>query len=93
MTRESYTTKNGVTQYRPVMTTDEMSRAMFDGGQGFCLSCGLETDGVEPDARRYRCDGCGFFKVYGLEELLMMGLITFVDETEQAVRPDGSSLK
>jgi hypothetical protein len=29
---------------------------------------------VEPDARRYTCEGCGQPKVYGLEELVLMGI-------------------
>lgn len=39
---------------------------------GFCLVCGAETSGVEPDARRYKCEACGKSKVYGAEELLFM---------------------
>lgn len=39
---------------------------------GFCLACGAEAFGVEPDARRYECEECGAEKVYGAEELLMM---------------------
>ena len=32
------------------------------------------TGPVEPDARKYECDCCGEPKVYGAEELIMMGL-------------------
>lgn len=39
---------------------------------GFCLACGAENYGVEPDARKYECEDCGAAKVYGAEELLMM---------------------
>jgi hypothetical protein len=39
---------------------------------GFCLSCGAEADGCEPDARNYVCDECGEAKVYGAEELLFL---------------------
>lgn len=39
---------------------------------GFCIACGLEADGVEPDARKYECDRCGEKAVYGAEELLIM---------------------
>lgn len=39
---------------------------------GFCLSCGMEQDGCEPDARRYECEHCGEEQVYGAAELLMM---------------------
>ena len=39
---------------------------------GFCLACGLENEGCEPDARRYECESCGELAVYGAEECLMM---------------------
>ena len=38
---------------------------------GFCIACGCYAYGVEPDARRYRCESCGERGVYGAEELLM----------------------
>lgn len=37
---------------------------------GFCIACGCEADGVEPDAEKYECDSCGFPGVYGAQELL-----------------------
>jgi hypothetical protein len=49
--------------------TDAVKR---DDDSGFCLACGYEQDGVEPDARDYTCEECGAHKVYGAEELLMM---------------------
>ena len=36
---------------------------------GFCLVCGFEQDGCEPDARGYECESCGEMKVMGAEEL------------------------
>lgn len=39
---------------------------------GFCIQCGEEADGCEPDAREYRCESCGQRAVYGAEELLLM---------------------
>ena len=39
---------------------------------GFCLACGNEQGGCEPDARRYQCEACGEHAVYGAEELLLM---------------------
>lgn len=39
---------------------------------GFCIACGFEQDGCEPDAREYECESCGKRKVYGAEELLLM---------------------
>lgn len=38
---------------------------------GFCLACGEEAEGVEPDARNYECESCGASKVFGAEELLL----------------------
>lgn len=38
---------------------------------GFCLACGCEVEGVEPDAREYECEACGEQEVYGAEELLL----------------------
>jgi hypothetical protein len=37
---------------------------------GFCIACGEEADGCEPDARRYKCEACGERAVYGADELL-----------------------
>jgi hypothetical protein len=38
---------------------------------GFCIACGEEADGCEPDARNYECESCGAHKVFGASELLM----------------------
>jgi hypothetical protein len=42
---------------------------------GFCIHCGFEADGVEPDARKYECESCGEAGVYGAEELLLHMLL------------------
>jgi hypothetical protein len=39
---------------------------------GFCLICGCEAGGVEPDARNYPCEACGAEQVFGAEELMMI---------------------
>jgi hypothetical protein len=49
---------------------------------GFCVACGAEVLGVEPDARQYACEGCGEETVYGVEELLVMGLVRIVGAEE-----------
>lgn len=74
MKKQQYTTKTGIQLFRPVMNEADYASESEDGG-GFCLSCGDYCDGVEPDARRYTCEGCGEPRVYGLEELLMRGLL------------------
>jgi len=38
---------------------------------GFCIACGEEIEGVEPDAREYECESCGEPAVYGADELMM----------------------
>ena len=64
--------------------TFELSEAeyseMADENGGFCIECGEAAYGVEPDARRYECESCGERGVYGLEELLVMGAVTFTDD-------------
>lgn len=37
---------------------------------GFCIQCGNEQEGCEPDAREYKCESCGEPAVYGACELL-----------------------
>ena len=37
---------------------------------GFCIACGNEQEGCEPDARKYECEACGEKAVYGSDELL-----------------------
>lgn len=74
----AYTTKSGLKQFKPLVTEDEA----YDGLLGFCLACGLEVNNVEPDARQYPCEACGARKVYGLEELALLGLLTLVSEDD-----------
>ena len=38
---------------------------------GFCIACGDEVDGCEPDASEYECPECMTDTVYGAEELLI----------------------
>lgn len=40
---------------------------------GFCLACGKQQDGCEPDARNYECERCGAWQVFGAQEILLMG--------------------
>ena len=74
--------KTGRTLYRFEMPEEEYS-AVHDEGAGACVRCGIEVVcGVEPDAERYECESCGERGVYGLEQLLIMGRITFVEGVE-----------
>ena len=48
-----------------------MAAVERDDCTGFCIACGQEQSGCEPDARRVECESCGEKKVYGAEELLL----------------------
>ena len=51
---------------------DAVKREMFGtDNPGFCISCGIEQDGCEPDAEEYECENCGECAVYGAAQLLM----------------------
>jgi hypothetical protein len=54
-----------------ILAACERAMASLDN-PGFCLACGEEAEGCEPDARRYACDNCGERRVYGAEEILLM---------------------
>ncbi len=55
------------------ITEDRVTAAVQeDNTTGFCLACGCEALGVEPDARSYECEECGERRVYGAEEVLFM---------------------
>jgi len=43
-----------------------------DDCEGFCLSCGAEAFGIEPDAAKYTCGSCGAREVYGTHNVLIM---------------------
>ena len=54
------------------VTTDRIIDAVErDDCTGLCVACGAEQGGCEPDARKYRCEACGGFTVYGAEQLLL----------------------
>jgi hypothetical protein len=64
---------------RSVIDPAELMQAAEDqmfgmGNSGFCVGCGAERDGCEPDARKYECFDCGENGVYGASELVLMGL-------------------
>lgn len=57
-----------VTLDRIMDAVDRQQRSLDN--PGFCVACGVDVDGVEPDARKYECEACGEPAVYGAEELL-----------------------
>ena len=51
-----------------------VKREMFGlDDPGFCLKCGEEQGGCEPDAEGYKCEECGTNTVYGAMEVLFRG--------------------
>ncbi len=70
---KAYTTKSGAKQYKPALAVIERS-IKGSNSTGWCLACGKSSGGIEPDARRYECEHCGAAKVFGGEELVLMGL-------------------
>ena len=74
---KTYKARSGQMQFKPSLSeVEEMSA----DNQGFCLACGAVQEGVEPDACKHECDECGALKVYGAEELALMGLAYDDDE-------------
>ena len=70
--KQQYTARNGAKQWKPSI---EYTMLLSEAYKGFCLACGKTQSGVEPDARKYTCESCGAPKVYGAEELVIMGLV------------------
>jgi hypothetical protein len=62
-------------------------REAMNDDDGGCLACGEFTGGCEPDARKYECEHCGEFRVFGAEELILLGRYTD-DEDDAACADD-----
>jgi hypothetical protein len=61
---------NKITQEQII---DAVKRSMFGmDNPGFCIKCGAEVEGVEPDAEKYECECCGENGVYGAEQLMFL---------------------
>lgn len=52
-----------------------MAAVENDENVGFCLDCGNEQMGVEPDAENYECEACGAKRVFGAEQILIMEVL------------------
>jgi len=66
-----------------IKMSEEEFRNNVEDNMGICLACGETRDCCEPDARGYECESCGSHKVYGTEELLLMGRIQIIDSEEE----------
>jgi|GEM_PF-1090631 len=65
------------TSHRVIQITAEEYEELRESYGGYCIACRDEAYGVEPDARGYECDSCGKLAVYGIEELLIRGVVEF----------------
>lgn len=64
----------------PAPVAESDYAAASEDNTGFCIVCRAFTTGCcEPDARQYQCEQCGGMTVYGAEECLVHGFITFTD--------------
>ena len=59
----------------PAVTLDVITEAVERyntslDNPGFCIACGEEAMGCEPDGRQYECEVCEKPCVYGAQELL-----------------------
>jgi predicted RNA-binding Zn-ribbon protein involved in translation (DUF1610 family) len=60
--------------------TEQTYKELCDNYGGACLACGqLVHEGIEPDARGYKCPHCGMHQVYGAEELMIEEKIDFIE--------------
>jgi len=67
---------------------DATARQMRDlDDPGFCIACGNEQGGCEPDARRIKCEACGARQVFGAQELFMHIDASNADFNELAGKP------
>ena len=64
----------------PSITMDRIFDAVRDeqetlANPGFCVLCGEDAEGCEPDLREAECEACGEAGVYGAEEVLLWVVI------------------
>ena len=62
--------------------TEVEYREADDDHEGRCVACGAVATSVEPDARGYPCEECGATGVFGLQELVLMGVVDITRGTE-----------
>ena len=56
------------------ITIDRLELASLNH-EGFCISCGDLVQGIEPSARHRTCPCCKRPNVFGLEQIVQMGLL------------------
>jgi hypothetical protein len=70
----------------PVIRLEDIVALADEIGVGFCLSCGVQADGCDPDTRNAPCEACGKPMVFGLEEVLISGLVSQTTAAVSLVR-------
>lgn len=73
---EARTTLSGLLKVHPSITSAVVIEAVERhntslDNPGFCIKCGAEREGCEPDMEKRECESCGERAVYGAEELLL----------------------
>jgi hypothetical protein len=71
----SYNKQNGSSTMAKLDVSKVMEACADDDGTGFCIACGSSQECCEPDAYEYECEECGEHKVYGAEEILLLGFV------------------
>jgi len=60
---------------KELMFTIEQIKHADDEQAGYCLHCGNMQYNCEPDARNRKCEACGERRVFGAQELVIMGRV------------------
>ncbi len=81
-----------MSRFKVFPITENLYRQLreFENG-GICLACGeIHHDGCEPDAENYGpCENCGEMDVFGIEQALLLGRITFKEDIANEETEDG----
>ncbi len=65
-----------------ITVSEDTLRELEDEESGICVLCGEIAANVEPDAAGYECCNCGEMTVYGSEELVIRGLVSFGEDDD-----------
>lgn len=69
-----------ITERDPLQLTESEYHEHEDSLLGVCVECRANRGDCEPDAAEYPCEECGGDSVYGVPELLMMGLVEILED-------------
>jgi hypothetical protein len=62
---------NGIELHLDITCEAIAEAVQEDRNSGWCIICGTEHDGIEPDAENYECENCRAEQVFGIESLLI----------------------